>query len=79
MKQKLFGTIKGLIPEFKTARMIFGDQIPVTISHSLLRELMDELDDVPEPHKILFEVNEKGEMQNFEVMNECPTLKKKEE
>ncbi len=71
MKQKLFGTIKKLILDFRTPTLIFGDQLQVTISHSLLRELFNELDGIPEPHKILFEINEKGEMQNFEVVNDA--------
>jgi len=65
---KLFGTIKKLIPHFRTPTIVFGDQIPVTIPHSLLQELFNELDGVPDPHKILFEIDEKGEMKNFEVV-----------
>ena len=65
---KLIGTIKKLIPDFRTPTLVFGDQIPVTISHSLLRELFDKLDGIPLPHKISFETDKKGEMQNFEVI-----------
>ena len=68
---KLVGTIKKLIPDYRTPTIVFGDQIPVTIPHSLLRELFNELDGTLEPHKILFEIDGKGEMKNFEVVKDA--------
>jgi hypothetical protein len=68
---KLFGTIKELIMEnVKTPKLVFKDNLPAYIPPSLLTELMEELDDVPEPHKILFEKDEYNIIRKFEVVKD---------